>query len=972
MRHFLLLVVLGLFILPLAALAQDGYTTSGTVKNARTQEVVPHISINIKGTNIGTYSNENGAYRLSTTRKLPITLVFTSVGFETREITVNSKNITVDVQLEPKTVLGEEIVVAASRTPERLLESPVSIERVSTATIRNTPAVNYYDILQNVKGVDLTTSSLTFKTPSTRGFNGSGNLRFNQLVDGMDNQAPGLNFSVGSVIGLPELDVESMELLPGASSALYGSGGMNGTLLVNSKSPFKYQGFSVQVKSGVTHWDNHQRTKAPVYDWSLRWAKKIGDRFGFKITTQFFQAQDWQAIDSSNLSRNNVYSSLKPGSRQSDPNYDGVNVYGDEVSASMNSFAQAALSQVPAAGRTAIQNMAMAGMTYSQIVAALGASPSTAPLVPAVPFVLGYGAGIYGNQVVSRTGYHEKSVTDYNTYNYKLGGSLNYMITSGIEASLSGYFGTGTAVYTGADRYSLRNLKMAQYKLELKSKSWFFRAYTTQENSGDSYASTITSILVNQEWKTDRNWFQQYVGTYSALRLSGMADAMAHESARLAADQGRYLPGSPEFKQAFDKVTGMPIGKGGSRFADRTDLYHVEGQANLSDHFKGKMDVVLGVNYRQYVLNSQGTIFADTAGTISTNEIGGYLQLTKKLLKDVLKLTVSGRYDKHQNFEGRFTPRASMLVKVAKNNNIRLSYQTAYRFPSTQDQYINLRTPGARLVGGLAEFGTYFKFNEVPAYTAESVIAFRTAAGNNPTPASVAAAAANLKPAEFKAVKPESVNSFEIGYKGVIANKVLIDVYGYYSQYKDFLGRTAVARDTSAINPSTATPAQMQQKLSELYSPFTTNNYSVVTNTSTPVKAIGWGISAEYNFYKNFFVNANIFGDELKDVPSDFVTFFNTPKLRYNVGVGSENVYKNIGFNIIARWQDKVFWEGTFGTGEIPAYTTVDAQVSLRIPKYKSMIKIGGTNIFNKYYRSAFGNPSIGALYYVSFGWNVF
>ena len=90
--------------------------------------------------------------------------------------------------------MATEVVVAASRVPERILESPVSVERVNAAAVRNSPASSYYDVIGNLKGVDMTTSSLTFKTPSTRGFNGSGNVRFNQIVDGMDNQAPGTQF----------------------------------------------------------------------------------------------------------------------------------------------------------------------------------------------------------------------------------------------------------------------------------------------------------------------------------------------------------------------------------------------------------------------------------------------------------------------------------------------------------------------------------------------------------------------------------------------------------------------------------------------------------------------------------------------------------------------------------------------------------------------------------------------------------
>jgi hypothetical protein len=188
-----------------------------------------------------------------------------------------------------------------------------------------------------LKGVDVVNSSLTFSSPSTRGFNGSGSTRVNQIVDGMDNQAPGLNFSVGSVVGLTELDVESVELLPGASSALYGPGGMNGAILINSKDPFKYQGLSFQVKTGIMNIDNRDRSASPYYNWSLRWAKKVSDKFAFKIGTELVQAKDWVANDYRDYDRLALVGGVKTGTRQTDPNYDGVNVYGDETSIDIKS-----------------------------------------------------------------------------------------------------------------------------------------------------------------------------------------------------------------------------------------------------------------------------------------------------------------------------------------------------------------------------------------------------------------------------------------------------------------------------------------------------------------------------------------------------------------------------------------------------------------------------------------------------------
>jgi len=316
-----------------------------------------------------------------------------------------------------------------------------------------------------------------------------------------------------------------------------------------------------------------------------------------------------------------------------------------------------------------------------------------------------------------------------------------------------------------------------------------------------------------------------------------------------------------------------------------------------------------------------------------------------------LKLTVSGRYDKNENFKGRFTPRATALIKVAKDNSFRLSYQQAYRFPSTQDQWINLKTPASVLIGGMPDFYTFYHFNTSPAYTAESITKFRSTFNPN-----------DLVVADFGTLKPEIANSYEIGYRGLITKDLLIDAYGYYSQYKDFLGRQAVGR-----------PQNASTDVSKLASPFTTDNYSFIYNSKNTVNAIGWGISVNYNLVKGYQLGANVSGDQLHNVEAGLVTFFNTPKVRYNVTFGNEKVNNsNWGFNILYRWQDEMLWEGTFGTGQVASFSSLDGQVSYRLPKIKSMIKLGATNLLNKYYTTAFGNPNIGGLYYVSFGYNVF
>jgi outer membrane receptor protein involved in Fe transport len=958
-------VLLIALIFSLAAFAQS-VTITGKVTNALTHEGLNGVSVSVKGKpNVGVSTDANGDFKL-TVQELPVTLVFSSVGFDNEELTVHSGSEVINTHLHPSIALGQEVVISATRTPQRILESPVSIERVGITNIRNAAVPDYYDLVKNFKGVDITTSSITFKTISTRGFNGSGNLRFNQLVDGMDNQAPGLNFAVGGIVGPTELDIDNVELLQGASSALYGSGGTNGTMLINSKNAFKYQGFSYQIKQGINRIGGGYSSPAPYYDWAMRYAKAIGKKFAFKVSGQLISAMDWEAHDTRNIQRNNVFSSLKTGDRITDPNYDGVNVFGDEASASMLFLAQAVYAQT----YTGLFNASNGAYNLNNVLTLLGTSPTPAqiaafvaaqpapfqkPVQDVIPFYIGMQNNFFGSQFVSRTGYNESDLVDYHAYNFRVNGSLNYKITDDVEASLNGYWGTGTTVYTGADRYAIKNLKMGQYKGEVKGKNWFLRATTTQENSGDAYTATTAALFINRQWRSDADWFGLYTGTYSGSRLAGLSSAQSHANARAAADQGRLLPGTTGFQNAFDLAKQTSINKGGAKFEDRTDLYHFEGQYNFSN-IKA-VDWLVGASYRIFHLNSHGTIFADTTGPINIGEVGVYTQLQKSFLDDVLKLTGSLRYDKNENFKGRITPRATALIRIFQNNNIRVSYQTAYRFPSTQDQYINLLTGGAnRLIGGLPEFNTYFKFNTNPAYTAESIVAYRNSIGANaPNPAL-------LQTAQFKVIKPERANSYELGYRGLLTKRLLADAYVYYSQYKDFIGRTAVGRGKSG-NPATA--AQ------ELASPFTTNNYSFVVNTTDNVNAIGWAASINYAVGKGYEFTANVSSDQLNNVPSNVVTFFNTPKYRYNIGLGNSDMGRGVGFNLQYRWQDKVYWEGTFGTGAIPSFGTLDAQVSYKLPKTKSMIKVGGSNFLNKYYRSAFGNPDVGALYYVSFGYNV-
>jgi outer membrane receptor protein involved in Fe transport len=955
-------------------MAQNAGTITGTVKNGSSGETIAAVSVTVKGSSVGTYTDDKGTFRLNVAQKAPYTLVFSSVGFENQEQVVNAGTTKVDVSLKQAFTLGTEVVVAASRVAERILESPVTIERINNNTIKNAPVSNYYDLLGTLKGVDVNAASLNFKSISTRGFNGSGNTRLNQLIDGMDNQAPGLNFSVGSIVGLTELDVDNIELLPGASSALYGAGAMNGTILINSKNPFKYQGLSFQVKQGINHIDGKQRPLAPFKDWTVRYAKKIGDRFAYKFSMQYTEAEDWRANSTQNYSRTTGTQNgqMIPGTRESDPNYDGVNFYGDETTSNLAGVGSAVKSGVlgslvgaygSAIGTATFNSLYDAAALYPTLASyqAFLTAAGGAALGANAAFLWGDKRGYFNNVNVSRTGYAEQDIVDPIALNVKFQGSLHYKINDNVEASFAAYTGFGNTMYTGSDRYALKDLRMGQYKLELKAKNWYVRAYTTLENSGASFNSTIAARYFNEAWKPSTTWYPTYAATYSTLLSAGLNQQAAHAGARANADAGRptgFLGNNP----MFQALTSTPISQGGAMFLDRSSLRVFEGQYNLTEAFglaKHNADFLVGASSRQFILNSQGTLFADTAANIKINETGAYAQLSKRFLDDLFKFSLSGRYDKNQNFQGRFTPRASLVIKLEEDHNLRLSYQTAYRFPTTQNQWINLLVGGGtRLMGGLPQLRDYYKFNTNPAYSLASVNAFgASAAAGAPNPAL-------LKVQAFPEFKPESMRSFEVGYKGLVAKKLLIDFYYYFGKYENFISGVTVIQSRNAAAPSPLDVLFADKRIA----------YSISTNATQEVKTSGWGLSLDYILPKNFTVTSNIYGDKIGGLEEGFISYFNTPKMRANVGLANSGfaLKKQLGFSAMYRYQDGFTYEGTFGVGQVSSYNTIDAVLTYKLPAIKSLIKAGGTNIMNTYYNTAHGSPAIGGLYYVSFTYNVF
>jgi iron complex outermembrane receptor protein len=900
---------------------------SGSVVDDNNQPI-PGANIIVIGTSTGTVTDFDGQFSMLFNQNPPFKIQASSVGFTsgTQEITKN--NQVVNFILKEGTSL-DEIVISASRTPERIFESPVTVERFGLKDIKNTTAVDFYDGLENLKGVDVNTNSLTFKSVNTRGFATFANNRFMQLVDGMDNSTPALNFPIGNLVGMIETDVQSVELLPGASSALYGANAFNGILFMRSKNPFDHQGISVSLKRGIT---SQEAAGDNAYtDVGIRAAYKFSNKFAAKVNFGYLSGTDWAATSE-------VDKDMEGGTRATNINYNGMNVYGDEVSQNLKNVATLLESAInPATGR---------------------------PYLPA-------GANALTPSVnISRTGYNESDLTDYNAESLKADWGLYYRpFEDDFEISYVGKVGTGTTIYQGLNRYNIENFFQEQHKLEIRNDNFFLRGYVVGDKAGDSYDMLFTGVNINRTWKPDLNWFAEYAGTYVLATLGGANDSQAHASARNQAESGRYLPGSPEFEAAFNKSINDPNLLTGSKFQDASKYYHADGNYNFS-HLVDFADIQVGGSYRQYSLNSSGTIYTDFDGPIDYSEFGVYTQIQKDLeLNDALtlKLTGSVRYDKSEFFEGFFSPRISAGLTVNRNHNIRASVQTGFRNPTTQDLFIGLDAARAILVGAAPEnldrWTRDYLANDGNTYTQTGAAGYNNSYSESSTLRFLANGGTNVNDLEVSnpnLVKPEQVTSAEVGYRGKL-KKLTVDFSAYYNSYQDFISQEYVVAPlygTAGDNSGAQAIGRRDYK-----------TYNVYTNSEAAVNSYGASIGLSTKIFGNFDLSGSYTYAKLdfdQETYPDFVTNFNTPEHKFKASFGNTELFKNFGFNVSYRFSDDYYWENTFATGLVPEYHVVDAQINLTVPSFKSTFKVGATNLLGQEYFQAVGTGFIGSMYYVS------
>lgn len=946
-RTALFITVFSLSILNIIKGQESVIEISGVVKSHDTKEPLPNVSVNISGSVTGTITSSTGNFSLRTRLKFPFKLVFSSIGFEEQEFTITGVGSKLNIELSTQTVLGKEVVVTASRVQESILRSPVAIEKLDIRAIKETPAPSFYDALENVKGVQMTTSSLTFKVPNTRGFNIPNNFRFMQLVDGIDMQAATLGVPLGNAIGPTELDISSVEITPGAASALYGMNAINGMANLLTKSPFLYQGLSIYHKTGVNHVDGKDHDPGLLTESAIRYAKAFNNRFAFKLNASYLRGTDWRSgnvTDQNPNSANTANPAFPELNGGNNAAYDAWNKYGDENNNAIT----------------------INGVNYN---------------------------GSQETFIVRRTGYWERDLSESNVDNLKIDGSVHYRLGSNAELSYGYRFGKMDGLFQRGNKIRLDNVTVQNHKLELKGSNYFIRSYVLLENTGDSYNLKPMADNLDLNNGTNKEWGTKFKSALQDAINNGSDLAAAMSIARQSADAGRAEPGTAAFNDLLNtirKINNWDIGSvipgapatGGAFLSQKSRTYHFDAQWDLSERLK-YFDLLIGVDGRVFEVIPDGNNFVDYSKPISERttpggknvhyqKYGAFGQVTKTLFQDRLKLFASLRLDYNPEFEPKLNPRVAAVYTIAQKHNIRLSFQNGYRFPALFEALSYVNNGNVRRVGGLAFINEGLGYLD-NSYTLASVNNFNAAYNKDRDPALEATQVDNdaalknrdlLVVTDLAPTRPEQIISIEAGYKAVLLNnKLVVDFDAYTNKYDGFLGQVEVSvPSTDRIGTDGSVIDMVQANRSNQ------TRYRVFTNAKNSYRNYGSSLGITYNFYKKYTIAGNVnFNDIKTSAEKDvFVTGFNTPKWIMNLSFGNRELFKNFGFNIVWKWQDSFVWESPLANGTVPSYNIFDAQVSYKVPKLKSSFKLGASNVFNTRYIQYAAGPTIGGLYYLA------
>ncbi|MFZ4427083.1 MAG: TonB-dependent receptor [Saprospiraceae bacterium] len=833
-----------------------------------------------------------------------LTSIFTCIAF-----LLSGQNATVSED----TLLSfslEEVVVSGSRVSEKLLASPVSISKLDAHQIRRAAAPSFFGALGNMKGVQMLVPSMGFRVLNTRGFSNTTNVRFVQLVDGIDNQAPHIGAPVADALCPSDLDIDQVEIVQGVSSALYGMNATNGLANFQTISPFEMEGLSFKQQIGINHLKGQNGVRAKGFqETALRWAKAIHTKLAFKTNISFTKGYDWIADNRTDL--NPLANQTTNLTGANNPAFDEVNGYGNEPSN----------RRILSAG----------GKTY----------------------------------VVTRTGYREFEVADYPFQHLKGDASLVFRPNEKTTLSYGYRAAYLNNIYQRANRFRMEDYNLQQNTLQLKHPFLQIRAYVTSENSGNSYNLRSMAENIDRNFKSDDIWFSDYTKAFDNAIKTNTDIAQAHKTARYIADTGRPQPGTTEFRHKRDSLGQINNWDVGAALKVRAYLLHSEGILDLGQILKTRYEIQVGMDLRQHLIVPDGNYFINpnnSTRNLTFGKFGIFLQASKGFFQNTLRLSAALRTDKYDYFEAKLNPRLTAVYALHESRFLRFSYQKGYRFPSIFEGFSNINSGGVKRVGGLRIMSNGIFEN---SWLKNSIDAFQAAVIRDVNTEGLSQEAAIeknkhlLRRNTYTYLKPEQIHTFESGFRGLAGQKLFFDLDFYFNRYADFIAQV------EASIPNTMEETQIP---ASLFTRSKQSRFRLWTNSQTTVYNYGGGLELRYPISDLYSVSGQLSYTKLKrtDQNDGLEDGFNTPNWMANCAVTGDGIFQTLGFNVTARYQSGFYWLSFLVSGDVPAIFTMDCQLNYTFIKANLNLKLGATNLFNRPFYTYLGGPQIAGFYYTT------
>lgn len=287
-----LVVLLLMLAIHVAVTAQNTGKISGKVTDKQNGEPLIGATVTVKGSGAYVLTGDDGAFTLTNVKAGKTTLIISYVGYADVTLSVDVSaggSGTADASLSVSNRPGNEVVISASKRPEKITKAPASISVITAKDFEQSSSFNIGELASKIQGVEFVRTGVTGVGINARGFNNAFNAKILLMTDGRNSMMAGSSgLPAGIMNTVIKEDIERLEIVLGPNSALYGPNAHNGIVNTITKDPRKWQGTDLVIGAG----------NQGVFSGRFRTATKINNKWAYKLTGEHTTGRDFEFHDS--------------------------------------------------------------------------------------------------------------------------------------------------------------------------------------------------------------------------------------------------------------------------------------------------------------------------------------------------------------------------------------------------------------------------------------------------------------------------------------------------------------------------------------------------------------------------------------------------------------------------------------------------------------------------------------------------